>query len=221
MMYNKNNLAIHRIASSDESRPILTGVRFESNATVATDGYKLMIVQTAPDSADQVVDGLDGIRVKEGHDNVIIDRQTVAKIERELPKKPLFEWLKGTFFTATSDDKVAELMTTDGVNHTKHIAKPIEGDYPDYNAIMPKGKPAIKVGFNAKMMKAIIDTFLAMSLPDSANTITLSLYANDEGIDDQYSLKPISMTAKTNEGQNVQAVLMPVRVTNNDSKAEE
>lgn len=216
MMYNKNNLAIHRIAGIDESRPVLAGVRFESNATVATDGYKLMIVETPKDSDDQAVDGLDGIRIKQGHDNVVIDRNTVAKIERELPKKPLFEWLRGTFFTATSDSQVAELMTTDGVNHTKHIAKPIEGEYPDYAKIIPKDKPAVTVAVNSKLLKQIIDTFCAMDLRGTAHIIKIQLFDNHAGIDSPTSLMPMSITAETIEGQNVQAVLMPIRTTENE-----
>ena len=215
MMYNKNNLAIHRIASADESRPVLTGVRFESNSTVATDGYKLMIVQTPPDDGSEAIEGLDGLHTQAGHYNVNIDRKTIATIERDLPKKPMFEWLKGMFFTASSDDKVAELMTTDGVNHTKHIAKPIEGEYPDYNAILPKGKPSQSVAFNVKQMKGLIDTFNAMNLESTAGVIKLDLYANTDS-DSPTSLKAMQFTAKTSEGQNIQAVLMPVRVASSE-----
>lgn len=214
MLYNKNNLLVYKVAGNDDARPILEAVKFTPTGTIATDGYKLMIVQTPPDTDTEVFEGLDGLRPNDGNYSPIIDRGTVEKVLKNLPAKVIgdFQWLKGTFFTATSDNEVAELITTDGVNHTKHIAKPIQGDYPDYQKIMPKGKPDIEVGLSIHHLKGIIDTLKSMGLFDTAGTIKLGLYKNEGEEAGKPSLKPVSIEAMTDQGQKVQAVIMPVRL---------
>ena len=202
MLYNKNNLLVSNIASKDETRPVLTGVRFEEKATIATDGYKLMIVSTPPDDSIDDVSEIDGaITPVTTSTPVNIPSENVKQLSKSLPKKPILPWFSNTFFTS-KDDEMVEMVTTDGINHQKHTTKAIVGDYPQYNAILPKDKPQAVVSLNVKILKQVIDTINQMDISDNANTIKISL---------QGELQPVSITTTTDQKQQVQAVIMPVR----------
>lgn len=202
MFYNKNNFLVSNIASKDNTRPILTGIKFETNATIATDGYKLMICETPKDISSEDLGDLPS--VKDNNYNVIIPKDMVDNVSRSLPKKPIFEWLKNAYFTNNSDNTSVEMITTDGVSTQKHTGKTIEGEYPKYSEVVPKGKPINSVRLNIKYLKQIVDTFAKMDIEDGC--INIQTYAD---------LLPVSITAKTSQDQNVQAVIMPVKVNNN------
>lgn len=198
MFYNNNNLLVGKIASKDESRPILNGVKFEPEATIATDGFKMLIVETPKDVEADDMGDLPS--VNQSNYNVVIDKDTVENVRRSLPKKPILPWLKNAYFTDSSDD-VAQMITTDGLSSQKHSAHVVEGDYPAYAAVIPSGSPLANTHVNVKFLKQLVDTLNQMDIEE--NTIQINVYADD---------MPVTITAKTEQDQNVQAVIMPVKV---------
>lgn len=54
MIYNKANLAVAHAAAKTSIRPALANVRFEPNATVATDSYMLIKVSGIEDNAKEI-----------------------------------------------------------------------------------------------------------------------------------------------------------------------
>lgn len=205
MFYNKNNFLVNKIASKDQSRPVLCATKFESEATVATDGYKLMICETPKDISSEDMGDLPS--VKDSNYNVVIPSEMVENVARALPKKPILPWLSNAYFTDTSDNSTVEMITTDGINTQKHTSKAIEDEYPKYNAIVPKGSSVASVNVNVKLLKQVVDVLCKMDL-DSSNTVKVNLYAD---------LLPVSITTKTVQGQNVQALIMPIKVKTEDN----
>lgn len=202
MFYNKNNLLVHKIASKDETRPVLTGVKFEPHQTVATDGYKLMMVEAPADNPEGDVGVELGLTNFNDSYNPNIGRSDVERALKTIPKVKGLPWLSGVFLNENETEGRAELSVSDGSGLTKNTARPIEGDYPDYMSILPKGEPKARVALNVKILKQVVDTLCQMDIGD-ANIIRLEI---------REPLEPVSITAKTEQGQNVQTVIMPVRV---------
>jgi len=203
MFYNKNNLLVHKIASRDNTRPVLSAVKFEPNQTVATDGYKLMMVQTPPDNpTGDVGDEIGLPAIYNENYSPILDRVDVERAIKAMPK-PIkhLEWLNGVFLTENTKEQRAELSTHEGSGLSKQTAKPIEGEYPDFMSILPKGEPKARVAVNVKILKQIVDTINMMDVP--ANIIHIEV---------REPLEPVSISCKTEQKQQVQAVIMPVRV---------
>lgn len=201
MLYNKNNLVISALTSKDDTRPVLTGVLFQSEATIATDGYKMIMVETPKDDSVSDFNASDMPVPIDSSKSTNIPKDTVDSIARSLPRKPILPWLSNAYFTEKSDD-ICQIVTTDGVNHQKHTVKPIEGQYPDVMKVFPDGPAVATVNLNIKHLKEVIDCLSKMDLQDS-KTVKIRVYAD---------LKPVSFELKTKQGQRVQALLMPCKI---------
>jgi DNA polymerase-3 subunit beta len=148
-------------AATDESRPILTGVlaKFHQGGLTlaAADGFRLSV-----SSADVGVD-LDEMT------SIIIPARALSELSR---------------ISAEQKDPV-ELIITPARNQilfhltkTDLVSQLIEGNFPDYNQIIPKGHTTRTTLKTAELLKAVKVAFLFAR--DAANIIRFNIVPGDE-----------------------------------------
>jgi DNA polymerase III subunit beta len=148
-------------AATDESRPILTGVlaKFHQGGLTlaAADGFRLAVT-----TADVGVD-LDETA------NVIIPARALAELSR---------------VSGDQEEKI-ELYITPGRNQvlfhfadTDLVSQLIEGNFPDYNQIVPKGHSTRTIVKTADLLKAVKVAFLFAR--DAANIVRFKVVPGSE-----------------------------------------
>ena len=148
-------------AATDESRPILTGVLAQfhqgSLTLAAADGFRLSVV-----SADVGVD-LDEAA------SVIIPARALSELSR---------------VSAEEEDPIEMLITPARnqilfhLSNTDVVSQLIEGNFPDYNQIVPKSHTARTLVSTEELLKAVKVAFLFAR--DAANIIRLNIVPGDE-----------------------------------------
>jgi DNA polymerase-3 subunit beta len=148
-------------AATDESRPILTGVLAQFHqgglTLAAADGFRLAVT-----SADVGVD-LDQAT------SVIIPARALSELAR----------------ISSGDEEKIDLIITPGRNqilfhlpNTDLVSQLIEGNFPDYRQIVPKGYTTRTVVSTQEFQKAVKVAFLFAR--DAANIIRLNILPGNE-----------------------------------------
>jgi len=143
-------------AATDESRPILTGVQAQFHqgglTMAAADGFRLAVT-----SADMGAD-LDQATA------VIIPARALAELNR----------------ISGDQEELIELIITPSrnqilfhLNNTDLVSQLIEGNFPDYRQIVPKGHTTRTVANTQELLKAVKVAFLFAR--DAANIIRLRI----------------------------------------------
>lgn len=148
-------------AATDESRPILTGVQAQFHqgqlTLAAADGFRLAVT-----TADASVD-LDQVNT------VVIPARTLAELNR---------------ISGDQEDPI-ELIITPSRNqiifhltNTDLVSQLIEGNFPDYRQIVPKGHTTRTVVSTQEFLKAVKVSFLFAR--DAANIVRLNVIPGSE-----------------------------------------
>lgn len=148
-------------AATDESRPILTGVlaKFHQGGLTlaAADGFRLSVT-----SADVGAD-LDDIA------SVIIPARALAELSR---------------ISAEQEDPIEVIVTPTRnqilfhLSNTDLVSQLIEGNFPDYNQIVPKSHDTRSIVNASEFLKAVKVAFLFAR--DAANIIRLNIVPGSE-----------------------------------------
>ena len=205
-LFNRKQLENIKLASKDETRQSLNGLRIEGNSTIASDGHKLMrVTWTKPlDVKDWPANGVEWTKKDKPF---TLPRSTVEKALKNIPKRcamPILEnvaiGLKKT--TAQDPDKFV-VQTTDLENTDNVEGKTVIGQYPDYEKCIPdykNPKDYRKVGLSAKHLKDI-----CAQLEKYADSKMVTLYMGNEK-------EPVVITADDHEGTEAMALLMPMQL---------
>jgi len=220
-LFNKKQLEHIKLASKDETRQVLCGLRIEGDSTVSTDGHRLMKV-TWNKPRDIEDWPANGIKWTKKDKPFILPRSTVEKALRNIPKRPAYPILENVAIglkdtNGKGPDKFV-VQTSDLENTDNVEGKTVEGKYPDYKQIMPdyenliqeplslevNPNPApqyIKVGLNARYLKEICTQL--EKYKDRSHMITLHVKEADS---------PVCITADDGEGTEAVAVVMPMKL---------
>ena len=166
-------------ASSDNDRPILTGVKFNDREAVVADGNILVIKQlpspemvlddTPDDNIRQVIIPADALKACKGD---VVELQTIETLKQS----PVSELLNDK--ATNTITKVVARMTGEDFNVE---ADAIDGQYPDYANLFDTTPFVGQVAVNTKLLKKLIKT-----LPDDSMLI-LRISSQDEPIEFQCS----------------------------------
>lgn len=150
-------------AATDESRPILTGVlsKFHQGGLTlaAADGFRLAVT-----SADVGVD-LDEVV------QVIIPARALAELNR---------------VSADQEEPIEMLITPQRnqvifhLSHTDLVSQLIEGNFPDYNQIVPKGHNTRAIVTTQDLLKAVKVAFLFARAQDASNIVRFKIVPGSE-----------------------------------------
>lgn len=126
-MLSKENLSIYKIASKDQSRPIIAGVLFKKIkegslwkiVLAATDGYVLTQKKVE-------------VEFEPSFDSMVIPRQTVESVCKLLDKKRRVLLSENQFKIMRIDQIPGGIL-----ERTVTIGDKPVGDYPEYEALIP------------------------------------------------------------------------------------
>jgi len=196
MLYNKNNLAVAKIAAKDgNSRPELAGVFFTKDKTAATDSFKLIEVSVDKTLKPQDFPVVNRKRALQNCPPFIIPAEEVKKIK--LPSHETLPIIENLAIGGVNVQQV-ELMTTNLESGESKLVKRIQGRFPDYEKIFPQGKPQAEIDVNGKFLQELLSV---LSNFNELNSVRIKFYGDGT---------PLTLEA-SNPNQKARALLMPLR----------
>lgn len=200
MMFNQHNLDIAKITPKEQSRPEINSVFFKPDKTVATDSFRL-IEMAVPKTTEEDINNYPAKSMR-GFKPFLIDAHTLKSVKIKPNKNlPVLQYAT----VKHVDNNKVELNIpaagdgAAGVTEVKAFRR-VDGQFPDYEQIMPKGAPVIEVMVNGRYLKELLE-LLVKSNAGKDEKVTVKLYGEKE---------PIVIT-NNNEDQKGTAVLMPIQ----------
>lgn len=205
MIYNRNNFSIASLCPGDEGRYYINGIHFTPEHTEVTNGHYLARV-SVPFTGKALKEALNDLPKVEhyepknnGKEEFTFPAKECIEVERTIPKERHLRQLNNAWITKNTTEEEAEFVTYD-MNTTRPVkARKVEGRWPNTDMIMPKDTPEMTIGFNPEYMLKICQVFKKMKL----NAIRLDLYGDK---------KAMRMVGKTEDGQEVIVLLMPMKI---------
>ncbi len=187
MILDRTLKALKYIVAKDNNRPVLSGILFDENIAMGTDGFKLMIMRL-PNQESQTL-----------QNKLILNMKSVVNAVKRLGKAP-YDSLSATEDPIEGDTINIKGLDKDGSGFVE-VAKKIEGTYPNHasmitNAIQKDGKSVTYIGVNN-----MLEAFQALK---NAGVDNVLIKITDE-------IDPIYMVGKNVNGR-VEILLMPVRI---------
>lgn len=199
MIYNKNNLLVKEFCG-DESRPVLAGVAFFHNKTVATDSYVLAEVSTPDFDRNETPKIPNHRRLNYiQKEPVIINKESVGKILNNLPTKASLPILTNTWLGDKTSEQYAEFLLTDLETSTPVLSKRVVGEFPDYKKAIPSEKAKLSTKFDPSILTKVFSFLTRIGL----HSCQLDFFGNS---------KPLVVRAETDDKQKVRIIVMPQRV---------
>jgi len=204
MIYNKNNLVISDIASKTEIRPEITGILFKKDRTVATDSYALIEVKNPKNFIDAknipILPAKQKPLTNFSKKGYILPAKSVKKMLSNLTDNNELPELDNTcWFLNTNDPAVSSVVSTDLEQNNTTTTKNLEGNYPDYDKIIPK-KEGKSIEVSLDILKNMINTLAKMSIK-YPSSLKITVYDNQT---------PVKITTKTDKEQDITALIMPI-----------
>jgi len=182
-MLNKRNLEVVKFAPVKESRYTYNNILVGPEGTVATDGHMLAIVSLPENdpAAFPVKDGLN-FKAGKGWKPFMLAANTVKGLMKAIPKvKGAFQEKLGVIAIdpEQTDGNGNAVMAVTDLNSSTVLNPPkVDGQFPNYDTVMPKPEDATAtISFNAEFMAELCK--LAAQFEGRNHTVTLRLYGPD------------------------------------------
>lgn len=205
MLLNKHNLNIAALCSKEESRFTLNSILVTPDATVETDGHQLVKVTLPPDMKAE------SFPVREGQSPAVdswkpflLPASEALNIAKALPKKTTMPVLKYAAVTEDTDKNGhSSIAVTDLEMARVFNTKKPEGNFPDFERIMPKKEDAeFRIAFNAELLRRVLQQVEAFR-SEEHNAECVFSFASPSG--------PLRVDARNGQGQEFTGVIMPLR----------
>jgi DNA polymerase III sliding clamp (beta) subunit (PCNA family) len=203
-MLNRNNLRIAKLTAKDGTKYAINGVLVTPTETVATDGHILVAVATDPQTAEEIPSA---IRSEADFAPFICPRDTAIEAEKTIPKNHPVPLLKHAFVRRTEDG--AELVATDMETDRTIRVQTIAGTYPNWRQCFPSTEPAATFTVDAVLLLNLLREIVPMVKARGSAPVTVRVYDHDS--DANNAGRAVRIDARTVEGQNVTALIMPLR----------
>ena len=150
MQLDKAILALRHVASSDETRVNLSGIYLTASEACATSGYALATVKhlEAPEARPEVDGGEPELKP------CILGKEDAAAIEKAIPKARHRALAVLPELDTAAANANGHLTVTIGA--TVMNPPKVEGEFPDYSTVLPKGEPTFRVGFNVGLLNDLL-----------------------------------------------------------------
>ncbi len=194
MLYNKHNFAVAKFTGKSGVRLELKGVFFTSTKTVATDSFKLVEIN-APKVNAEDFPVVQGKSIMRGFKPFIVSAKGLRDIK--FPKRPPhLSVLENAGIKHISENTV-EFITTDLESSNSVSVRRIQGEFPEYESIIPTGKPVVEVIVNAQYL---VDMLQVLGALDNNRLVKIKLYGKE---------KPLVIEA--GKDQKGRGLLMPIK----------
>jgi len=218
-LFNKKHLEIVKFSTTDPTRIALHGLLFDGNKTVATDGHRLICVESEQKATIEDWP-VNGINWSENDKPFTVSRSTIEKALKNIPKVPnIPAWENaaiGLKVMPTGEPDKVVCQTTDFDNTDNVESRTVAGKFPNYQQVIPNFKDENlyqRVGVNGKYLKEVC--MLLEKYCESSHVVTLYLKKDtvkDGKSQDDGQLHSMVVTADNGEGTKATAVIMPIRL---------
>lgn len=203
---HKNLQALTKLASKEAIRYPLTGIHVQETksgySVEATDGKLLGRVDGPACNVEELPEAM---IVKSTIKAAILPADELHDALKQIKRFNSTPVLEGLVIgLGALDEKITQTvtLTKDLVPITRPI-KHVEGNFPDTNGVMPKGKQDIRIDIDAELMIKLLQVALAIS--GKGNRVTLDFWTANKGTG------PVRMTTEKNEdGQKFIGLIMPL-----------
>lgn len=210
MLLSRSSLAVVAVASDELARPQLNGVHVAPDGTcTATDGHRLIRVgPVTADAADFPACGQGVVALPAG--GFILPSAAAREALKSIPKGrhyhfPILQHVKLAELAAANGVPGRGVLVATDLDTTKRTEfRPLEGPYPNCDAVIPKGEPVFRIGFNLALLAEVCATLGALSADRLCREGVLEFHG---------PLSPCVITVSSPEnGQPVTALVMPLKV---------
>lgn len=199
MLYNNLCLSVSKFAAKSQSRPELCGVFITPKKVAATDSFRLVEVSVPTNVKVENFPRYNNKSAMKGFKPFIAPAQEFGKIK--LPTKKMGLPELNCLAVSHLDDKMVEFFTSNLETGEIKVLRRIEGRYPDYEKVIPTGKPVAEVVINAEYVKEMADL---MSKFGKLKDMVIKFYGQD---------KPVMFESKNPDtGQVARGLIMCLKV---------
>lgn len=172
---SKANLTAH-VASSDDSRPVLTGVLLAQEGTVSADGYRMLVVPYPKGFEHDEFPARDITQWQpNGGPGVIIPAKAMGDAYKGLPKRRTYLPVIQHAHVSVDEGRAIITTTKDLETVTRTVARVVEGTYPDWHHVVPTKAPEHRVSFELRVLRRM----LAAIANTGAQYITFSTFGEN------------------------------------------
>lgn len=208
-LLNALNLGVIKFSSKEASRFTLNGILVTPNETVATDGHRLTMVTTPTVKGGGVASfpELPGFTIDGNWKPFVMPTDVAADLLKKIPKKSKIPILMHAAIGARSaNGERIQVATTDLSTNTILDVRPVAGNFPDWQRVMPSGEIKGAISINARYL-ADIGSFIA-SHGERLPTCTILYRGHD---------RPLEIVAKISDtNQQIRSVIMGVKMDEAD-----
>lgn len=199
----KEHLAVIKAASTDPSRYVINGVLLEETEkglkAIATDGRLLAIVESESEHTEKDFPVIDALKnAQNTSTKAIVNVKALKQAAKGTAKRSTLPILREIAIKMSEKETV--LASTDLETNTILTPKNIEGQYVNYEQVIPQDSAAtFKIAFNPLMLSRALEI---------ANQVM-----DKHSVELQFStpLSPVKIVGKRN-GFKVTIVVMPMKV---------
>lgn len=192
----KDIIKAAKFASTDKDRPILTAVKITDKGYAATDSYKLIMIKNKGADINDFPIVNNTEPVKEISKPLLIPAKDIlAKLK--FPKNKNLSILEGGLL-CNETDKLLSIATTDLETSNILQLHKVEGDFPEYQKIVPIDKPIASIKVNPTLLIECLEAFT----DEKENSVTIDLFGK---------YQPLIMTGADKTNDHIKALLMPKR----------
>lgn len=206
MLYNSHNLNVRKIVAGTSAPAELQSVFFTETKTVATDRYRLLEITvpkvdmdklSSPDNGGFTT--LDGAtkHYMRGHKPFLISALALEGIKL---KEDRHAGEAGKHLSAIGvshlDDKKVEMLMFNGVGAEVKTLPRVNEKFPDYEKIIPTGKPLAEVVLNAKLLRELLAIMEKLG-----EQVKFQVFGEEQ---------PVILTCSNGE-QDARGIIMPIR----------
>ncbi len=152
------------VVNDKDARTAFGGILFEfreggSVRGIATDGSRLVIADVKAEYKQDDFPKLDGINANGAEfQKVLLPAKMFYNLAKTAPAKPVIPPLGCVAISMDEDGKRVKLATTDLSSVKIESAQQIEGEFPDYQSVIPTGEPSFEISFNARLLRQTLNT---------------------------------------------------------------
>ncbi len=205
-MFNRNNFEIAKLAADDdEKRPHLSGVYLTSEASYVTDG-RLAIKVTVPELQPDLFPVTDGIEPADYFTPFLMDRGTALQVVKGIPKKGNESSRIVAVDCSTEAGETATVAVNENIRQSITRSRKGTAPYPEIDKVIPDRDSArFTISLDAELMAALMTQFAAFGRYHKSQSpqVVLRIYGPASAI----------RIDEDGMGQNMTAVLMPMRMT--------
>lgn len=202
MLLNKSVLGLAKLAPTEESRYSLGAVCVEKECSIVTNGHYLVTVGNGPttDNAIAAYPTIPAEPIKPGSGSILVSRDACLGALKAI--KAIGKRLRHLSILHNAA-LTAEKLYVNTMDSVSAFTYKTEGTFPNWRAVIPTGqKPQAEITVSADYLRTLADYILEHCENGHIASVRLTVYASD---------KPLRFDARTSDGCDVTALLMPLR----------